>query len=106
MSTKQETILQQNIVKAIKRKWGAGAWVMKIHGGPYQKAGVPDLLVIIAGRAYWIEVKRPGEVPTAIQKNVMQELMAAGCDVVVTTCAPEAASWLEEVTDKLKSRGV
>ena len=94
MATKQETTLQQNIAKAIKRRFGKRAWVMKVHGGPYQKAGVPDLLVIIDGRAYWLEVKMPGETPEPIQVAVMRELVDVGCRVAVVTSVDSALSAL------------
>lgn len=54
--------LQANIVKAIRREY-VDAWIMKVHGSPYQMTGVPDLLVVVSGRLIGIEVKfpRPGE---------------------------------------------
>lgn len=94
MATKAETTLQQNIVRAIRKKYGSRCWVLKVHGGPYQKTGVPDLLVIIDGVALWFEVKMPGEDPTEIQKAVMQEIRAAGCVVAVVESVSEAMATL------------
>ncbi len=51
-----ETRLVQRIVEAIRREYPR-AWVQKIHGGPYQTAGIPDLFVVIAGRLLALEVK-------------------------------------------------
>lgn len=50
------------IVAAIRRRWPT-AWVVKIHGGPQQRAGLPDLLVCLQGHLIGLEVKyqRPGE---------------------------------------------
>jgi len=53
---KKETKLQKEIKKALKRNVG-GFWI-KIHGGPFQKAGMPDLLGCVCGRFFALEVKR------------------------------------------------
>ena len=58
---------------------------MKIHGGPYQLAGVPDLLCLRHGRALFLEVKQPGKQPTEIQRRRMNEIETVGgamCHVV------------------------
>lgn len=36
-------------------------FAVKIHGGPYQAAGLPDILFWRSGVSYAFEVKRPGE---------------------------------------------
>ncbi len=36
-------------------------WWLKVHGGPYQRAGVPDYLFCIGGRFGALEIKHPGE---------------------------------------------
>lgn len=81
-------MLESAIVKSIvKMAKAEGWWVMKIHGGPYQLAGVPDLLCINRGRAVFLEVKRPGEKPTAIQVQRMNEIQRVGgaaCHVVTS----------------------
>lgn len=41
---------------AIKREYPT-AWIVKIAGGPYQRVGIPDLLVSVDGRTVGIEVK-------------------------------------------------
>lgn len=69
---------------------GMGFWVVKIHGGAYQMAGLPDVLAIKNGRAFWIEVKKPGEKPTLIQQKRLRDLQAAGCVVGVATSEKEA----------------
>jgi len=73
-----------------------GFWVVKIHGGAYQMAGLPDVLAIKNGRAFWIEVKRPGEKPTPIQLKRMRDLQAAGCVVGVATSVQEAREVISE----------
>jgi hypothetical protein len=60
---------------------------MKIHGGPYQLAGVPDLLCLKEGRAVFLEVKQPGKRATEIQARRMNEIETQGgaaCHVVTS----------------------
>ena len=89
----RESAIVAGIVRAAKK---IGFWSMKIHGGPFQRAGVPDILLIRDGRAYWIEAKRPGCYPTPIQSSVMRELERAGSRCTVATCAGDAVKFLTE----------
>lgn len=79
---------EANIVAAIVRvAKAAGWWVMKVHGGPYQMSGVPDLLCVKDGRAVWLEVKQPGKQPTDLQRRRMNEIERVGgspCHVVTS----------------------
>lgn len=80
--------MERDIVAAIVRSAKKqGWWIMKIHGGPYQPAGIPDLLLVKDGRALWLEVKQPGKKPTAIQEQRMKEIFTQGgspCYVVTS----------------------
>ena len=58
---------------------------------------MPDVLAIKEGRAAFLEVKRPGQEPTRIQRHRMRELEAAGAAVAVVTSAGEARAFLEGV---------
>ena len=62
MARGPETLLVGKIGRAITKAWPT-AWAIKIQGGPYQTAGVPDLLVVVEGLLVGIEVKarRNGE---------------------------------------------
>src|SRR3546814_19922781 len=57
-----ETALVEKIKTAVKKRYPS-AMIVKIHGGPYQAAGLPDLVVVIDGRIYGFEVtqQRLGE---------------------------------------------
>ncbi len=50
----------------------------KLHGGPWQRAGMPDILAVMNGCALFIEVKVPGNRATPIQEHVMKEIRASG----------------------------
>ena len=91
---------ESSIVAAIVRvAKSLGWWVMKVHGGPYQLAGVPDLLLLKNGTAVFMEVKQPGKQPTAIQRQRMAEIEREGgaaCHVV--TSKEQARELLEAIT--------
>ena len=49
-----ETALTKKILKVLR---GEGGWWVKIHGGPYQVTGIPDIIGCLGGRFYSFEVK-------------------------------------------------
>ena len=71
-----------------------GWYVVKIHGGPYQLSGLPDVLAIKGGHAAWAEFKRPGCEPTRIQLHRIRELEAAGCSCAVVRSVGEYRDFL------------
>ena len=71
--------MEKNIVHQIQNYLHAqGAWVVKIHGGWFQRAGIPDLIGVLKGRFLAIEVKRPGEGLTRLQAYVLAQIRKAG----------------------------
>lgn len=93
-----ESRLVTKIIQAVKAEW-PDAWVFKVHGSPYQMAGVPDLLVVVDGRLYAFEVKcrKAGESAhhargraSLVQRAQIDQLRRAGAvaDVILT---PEEA---------------
>lgn len=89
----EKTIVAKVIAVAKSRGW----YAIKIHGGAYQLAGIPDVLAIKDGRAVWMEAKRPGEEPTKRQVHRMRELIQAGCPCAVVTSAGDATEFLEAI---------
>lgn len=85
------------VAKVLATARSLGWWATKLHGSAYSMAGLPDVLCIKAGRAVWLEAKRPGEEPTKIQEHRMRELSAAGCPTAVVRSAQEARVFLESV---------
>lgn len=70
-----EATLQRNIQKAIRERGGK---TIKYHGGPYSVAGTPDLIGVLNGRSFAIEVKLIGKVATLKQEHELQEWAAQG----------------------------
>lgn len=56
--------------------------------------GFPDLLIYVGGRGYCIEVKRPGEYQSPIQKLVEKQLTAQGIPYAVCRSVDDARSVL------------
>jgi Holliday junction resolvase len=74
-----------------------GFYPIKLHGGAYSLAGLPDVLCLKDGRAYWIEFKRPGCEPTRLQQHRIRELIACGCPATVAHSAGDVREFLEAV---------
>ena len=92
--TKQlEQDIQDKIMDYIK---SIGGLPVKFNNiGIYAKAGVSDILACVKGRFIAIEVKRPGQKPSALQVNFINAINSIG----------GLAFWadnLEDVKDKLK----
>ncbi len=91
MAPQPETRLVNRIRAALQDRH-PGVWIMKVHGGPTQTAGIPDLLVCLQGQLIGLEVKcpRPGETEeaacrraTVIQQAQLAKLRAAGAGASV-----------------------
>lgn len=93
MATSEKAIVAKGMAEARR----LGFFVLKVHGGQYQMAGIPDVLAIKNGMAFWIEFKRPGEGPTKLQIHRMKQLEEAGCRTTVAFCAADVRAFLESV---------
>ena len=62
MAVQGEAQLVSSITRAIHEHYPS-AWWLKVHGGGYQRSGIPDLLVCLDGHLLGLEVKhqKPGE---------------------------------------------
>lgn len=95
---KNESALVSAIQKAIKKQYPA-AYGFKIHGGPMQQPGVPDLLYCIEGHFFGLEVKhqKPNETEehareraTPLQRVQITRINAAGGTARVILTPEEA----------------
>lgn len=75
MVRKPETALTKRVLDKL-RKVG-GFWV-KIHGGPWQTSGLPDIVGCYLGRFYGFEVKVGDNQPTKRQALVLSLIEQAG----------------------------
>lgn len=88
-----QKVLESSIVKSIiTTLHERGIWAVKVHGGPTQVRGLPDIVAICSGIAIGLEVKRLGGQPTAIQKYNLDKMAEAGA---VTGCVHSVEESLE-----------
>lgn len=81
-----EAELTRKIVKALNEL--PYCYAVKIHGGPHQAKGLPDVVGCYNGRFFGLEVKLPGKESTLtdIQKNKLTKIsQAGGTSGMVTT---------------------
>jgi len=64
MADGPETRLVKRMVEAIKKEHPS-AWIVKIAGGRYQTAGIPDLVVVVSGQFIALEAKAQGPTESA-----------------------------------------
>lgn len=96
MTKKAETSLQRRIQAAIKRAY-PGCFGHKVHGGPFQRAGIPDLLYCIRGLYFALEVKVPGKGKLSqIQIDTLDLIQQAGGVAAEVTSPQEALSVIAE----------
>ena len=104
--------LEKTIERAIRNmlKTEFDAISLKIHGGPFMAAGLPDIIAVVPEREtvygsdptvhhypaciWWLEVKVPGGKLTKIQDFMIQNLKAHGANVAVVHSVDEARAAL------------
>lgn len=55
-----------------------GAMSVKYHGGPFGQSGVSDLIVCHFGKYVALEIKKPGNKPTALQLRFIEQVKEHG----------------------------
>ena len=93
MTPGPETRIVRAIIASVSRR--PRSWLVKIHGGPFQAAGIPDIIGCIDGRFVALEVKVPGARATKLQELTLSRIAAAGGIAAVVTSVAEAESAVE-----------
>ena len=86
---KPETALVKKMMMHLE---AGGGWWVKIHGSPFQRAGIPDIIGCYQGMFIGIEAKMPGNYPSQIQQYCINLLKKAGARVGVAYSVEEALS--------------
>lgn len=91
-----ESRLVAKIKKALEE---SGAFLFKVHGGPYQSAGIADLIGVVNGRFFALEVKVPG------RRSTLTDLQAAFLENVerhggLAACVTSVDEALEALRDQ------
>lgn len=102
MSGGDNTTEHQAVVFACRLYlYARSAWFLKVAGGYFQRAGIPDLLACLppAGRLVAVEVKTGGAVLTTTQAEERLDLMEAGALYVL-------AHGVQDLEDALVEAGI
>lgn len=73
--TKEATI-QKAILRWLRTR--PQSFTVKLAAGPYSVPGLPDVLHLEGGSAYFFEVKAPGGRATPLQAATLEQLAQAG----------------------------
>lgn len=94
-----ERRLTTNILKTLRQRWPE-AWWIKVHGGPMQQGGIPDIIGCVNGQLVGLEVKLPGggHGVTDLQAHTMKQIRLAGGIAVVVTSVAEAEDLVTTLT--------
>lgn len=97
-----ESKLTRNMVKKINEM--PHTWARKIHGGPHQRAGIPDILGCTYGRFFGLEVKMPGKENnlTELQEYALKGILEAGGRAGLVTTVDEAVKEVKRLGKQAK----
>jgi hypothetical protein len=86
-----EAVLSKKIGRKLRDK---GCFAVKIHGGPNQQRGLPDIVGCYDGDFFGLEVKLPGKerTLTELQAKKLRDIKQAGGIAVVVTTVNEAVA--------------
>jgi hypothetical protein len=94
MAKKKESKRQQKIKADLKKTVG-GKWY-KVHGGPFQEAGIPDLDGVVEGLSFKFEVKEPIEgAPSELQLETLEEYRKVGAIACIVEISSQAIALVE-----------
>lgn len=65
-------------VKKLLHSFGAKLWHFKVHGGPAQRAGIPDIVGCLGGKFFAIELKAGGNETSLRQDIEIKRIKEAG----------------------------
>lgn len=81
-----EQTLKANVMRMLKKEYPL-AWVWKISDKFY--SGIPDLLILISGRALFIELKTLEGETTKLQDHTIAEIRKRGIEAHVARSVKE-----------------
>ena len=84
--------------RRIQRKLNAlpECWCLIYHGSPFARRGHSDLYGALRGHAFFFEVKRVGQKPTALQERFLETMREVGAIVGVVFHEEDAFRLLRE----------
>lgn len=97
-----ESDITKKIIAALKKEVGGLWW--KIHGGPHQAKGLPDIVGCYQGLFYGIEVKKPEKRRnvTELQAFTLSQIRVRGQGLSTVVTSPKEAVEFVTKTSTLK----
>jgi hypothetical protein len=95
----REAVIQRQIIEYIER---LGFYVVKII--QCNKNGFPDLMVLIAGSAIFIEVKSATGKVSELQKYRHQQLIEIGYPIIITTSLTHFKNELTSISESIQKQ--
>ena len=89
-----ETSITRKIMETLNQMENCRA--MKLHGNQFTINGTPDILCVRNGKAFFIEVKRPGNKATPKQLFELRKWASAGAMGAVVYSVDEALQFIGE----------
>ena len=98
MAKQGESKLQRRIREALEIEFPTSYW-FKHHGGPFSRAGMPDLIGCVSGRYVALEVKRPVGSASRVQRSTIARLKRAGALTGIVKSPAEAIDFVRRYID-------
>ena len=73
---------------------------------PHYQRGVPDRIFVKLGFIFFVEFKKPGEQPRALQKAIIDQLRGQRCQVFVIDSIQAGQILIDEIDKKLCTSNV
>ncbi len=96
MGRTPESFITRGIMAKLE-KLRPHAFFFKVHGGPMQRAGIPDILGCYKGRLVGFEVKVPGGKVRPLQSHLIDLIRAAGGVAEVVYCWADCKKIIEKL---------
>ena len=96
-----EADLVRKIINSLTKEVG-GYWI-KVAAGPFQQAGLPDIIGVCKGKFFGLEVKLPGKERnlTKIQVYTLEQIRnAGGVGEMVTSVASAKKFVMDRIKDE------
>ena len=105
MNTQKPPLERYIVKKSLERLRTRGGFWIKVHGSPFQIAGIPDIIGCYKGRFIAIEAKRDAAgKPTLLQAYVMKKIRAAGGVTALIFTADMAEAILDRLDELREAR--
>lgn len=100
-----EAVLVRKILQKLKIEYPMGVWY-KIHTGPFQERGIPDIIGCLRGRFIAFEVKTPDNKDgvTNYQKLQLSRISSAEGKPTVVTSVKEVLQFLGKNFYKIRPK--